>query len=79
VINARHKIRRSSFLRVANGATNCAPTTDLLYHQEYDLIRILLHYGLLYMPSETIEIDDEGKEQLVEVEIPVVQLIATGN
>lgn len=48
-----------------------------LYFQEYDLIRILLHYGLLYMPSETIEIDEEGKEQLVEVEIPVVQLIAT--
>lgn len=54
-----------------------APSTDVLYHQEYDIIRILLHYGLLYMPSETIEIDEEGKEQLVEVEIPVVQLIAT--
>ncbi|MBK6951399.1 MAG: DNA primase [Crocinitomicaceae bacterium] len=54
-----------------------APTTDLLYHQEYDLIRILLHYGLLYMPSETIEVDEEGKEQVVEIEIPVVQLIAT--
>ncbi|MBK9590387.1 MAG: DNA primase [Crocinitomicaceae bacterium] len=53
-----------------------APTTDVLYHQEYDLIRILLHYGLLYTPFETIEVDEEGKEQVVEIEIPVVQLIA---
>ncbi|MBK6527511.1 MAG: DNA primase [Crocinitomicaceae bacterium] len=53
-----------------------SPTTDVLYHQEYDLIRILLHYGLLYMPFETIEVDEEGKEQVVEIEIPVVQLIA---
>jgi DNA primase len=53
-----------------------APTTDLLYHQEYDLIRILLHYGLLYTPFETTEVDDDGKEQVVEVEVPVAQLIA---
>jgi DNA primase len=53
-----------------------SPTTDVLYHQEYDLIRILLHYGLLYTPFETIEVDEEGKEQVVEIEIPVVQLIA---
>jgi DNA primase len=50
---------------------------DLLYHQEYDVIRILLNYGLLYVPSETIEEDEEGNERVVEVDIPVVQLIAT--
>lgn len=53
-----------------------APTVDVLYHHEYDLIRILLHYGLLYMPSETIEEDEEGNQELVEIEIPVVQLVA---
>jgi DNA primase len=53
------------------------PATDLLYHQEYDLIRILLHYGLLYIPSEAYEEDEEGKQHLIEIEIPVVQLIAS--
>ncbi|MBI3134532.1 MAG: DNA primase [Bacteroidetes bacterium] len=50
---------------------------DLLYHQEYDVIRILLNYGLLYVPSETVEEDEEGNEQVVEVDIPVVQLIVS--
>ncbi len=53
-----------------------SPTTDVLYHQEYDLIRILLHYGLLYTPFESVEVDEDGKEHVVEIEIPVVQLIA---
>lgn len=48
---------------------------DLLYHQEYDLIRILLHYGLLYIPVQSIEKDDEGNERYVDVEIPVVHFI----
>ena len=50
---------------------------DLLYHQEYDVIRILLNYGLLYVPSETVEEDEEGNEKVVEVDMPVVQLIAS--
>ena len=48
---------------------------DLIYHQEYDLIRILLNYGLLSITAKQVETDDEGVERNVDVEVSVIQLI----
>lgn len=48
---------------------------DLIYHQEYDLIRILLNYGLLSITAQQVETDEEGTERNIDVEVSVIQLI----
>jgi len=48
---------------------------DLIYHQEYDLIRILLNYGLLSITAQQVETNEEGVERNVDVEVSVIQLI----
>jgi DNA primase len=51
------------------------PDLDVLFYQEYDLIRLMLQYGLLSIRFDSYEVDDEGREQIVEAETSVVQLI----
>lgn len=46
-----------------------------LYAQELDLIRILLNYGIYMVKTEHLETDENGKEILTEVEVPVSELI----
>jgi len=55
--------------------TSNTNVVDLIYHQEYDLIRILLNYGLFSVTTEHIELDEEGKEHTVSTEVSVIQLI----
>lgn len=43
--------------------------------QEYDVIRLMLNYGLLVVKTEHLEIDENEKEHLKEVEVPVNELI----
>jgi len=46
-----------------------------LFSQEYDIIRILLNYGLYMVKTEHYEENDEGQQELVEVEVSVTELI----
>lgn len=46
-----------------------------LYHHEFDLIRILLHYGLNTVVVKSMETDDEGREHVIDIEVTVAQLI----
>lgn len=46
-----------------------------LYYFELDLIRILLNYGTFVMVTENVEKDENGEEKIVEVEVPVIELI----
>jgi DNA primase len=46
-----------------------------LYAQEFDLIRILLKYGVFQIKTEHIELDENEKEVVKEVEVSVLELI----
>jgi len=48
---------------------------DHLYHQELDVIRILLNYGTYVVKTETIEVNEKGKEIEKIVEVSVIELI----
>ena len=48
---------------------------DLIYHQEFDLIRLLLNYGLLSIKTQAVETNEEGEEEIYETEVSVIQLI----
>jgi len=48
---------------------------DLVYPQEYDIIRILLKYGLLSTSMEQILTDENGVEKEVNIELSVIELI----
>ena len=48
---------------------------DHLYHQELDVIRILLNYGTYVVKTETIELNEKGKEVESIVEVSVIELI----
>lgn len=56
-------------------ANTSTEKVDILFHHEYDLIRILLHYGLLFVGFEQVEEDEEGNEHLVDGETTVIQLV----
>ncbi|MCB9225366.1 MAG: DNA primase [Crocinitomicaceae bacterium] len=43
--------------------------------QEYDIIRILLNYGVYMVATEHVETDEEGEEEVVNVEVSVIELI----
>ncbi len=49
--------------------------TDRISSQEHDLIRILLNYGLFMIKTEHVEEDEEGNEEVSEVEVSVIELI----
>lgn len=46
-----------------------------LYFFEYDLIRILLNYGLYSIQTDHVELDENNEEKIVRVEVPVIELI----
>jgi DNA primase len=46
-----------------------------LYFFEYDLIRILLNYGLYSIQTDHVELDENEVEKIVRVEVPVIELI----
>ncbi|MCG8573537.1 MAG: DNA primase [Flavobacteriales bacterium] len=48
---------------------------DLIYPQEYDLVRILLNYGLFNIVTQHVEEDENGNEQIIDIEVPVIELI----
>ena len=52
-----------------------ATRTDLIYYQEYDIIRILLNYGLFSIDIQQIETDEHGTERQVTTSVSVIQLI----
>lgn len=43
--------------------------------QEFDVIRLMLNYGLLVVKTEHVEIDEDEKEQVKQVEVAVNELI----
>jgi DNA primase len=43
--------------------------------QEYDVIRLMLNYGLLVVKTEHLEIDEDNKEHIKQVEVAVNELI----
>jgi len=51
------------------------PVFDYLYYQELDIIRILLNYGLYSVKSENYQLDEKGKEQIVDVKVGVIEFI----
>lgn len=61
-------------------AADIAPTPikkkDSLYPFELDIIRILLNYGLYLVKTKGMEIDEQGNEQTVDVEVSVIELIS---
>ncbi len=48
---------------------------DLLYYYEKDLIRILLNYGLYSVQTKIVTQDESGKDQIVDAEVSVIELI----
>lgn len=50
---------------------------DLLFYQEYDVIRILLNYGKINLTATHIEQDEEGNEHEVQVSTSVIKYIVT--
>lgn len=46
-----------------------------LYYQELDIVRILLNYGLYSVKTQNIELDERGKEKVVDVEVGVIEFI----
>lgn len=50
---------------------------NLIYHQEFDLIRLLLNYGLLSIKTQAVETNEEGEEEIYETEVSVIQLIVS--
>jgi DNA primase len=48
---------------------------DHLYHQEFDVIRILLNYGTYLVKTENTETNEKGKEIEKVVEVSVIELI----
>ena len=50
-------------------------SNDRISSQEYDVIRILLNYGLFLVHSENVTIDENGKEVIETVEVSVIELI----
>jgi DNA primase len=49
--------------------------SDLIYYQEYDLIRILLNYGVFSIDIQDVEVDEDGTERPVTLAVSVIQLI----
>ncbi len=56
------------------GAATKVPE-NALYPYEFDLIRILLNYGLLSVRTQNVEYDEEDKEHITDVEVSVIELI----
>lgn len=59
----------------AEQAQTATKSTDRISSQEYDVIRLLLNYGLFMIKSEHVEDDEEGNEVVSEVEVSVIELI----
>jgi DNA primase len=49
--------------------------SDLIYYQEYDLIRILLNYGVFSIDIQDVETDEDGTERPVTLSVSVIQMI----
>lgn len=48
---------------------------DRLHFQEFDIVRLLLHYGTFSVRTKHLEVDDEGREKEVDTEVSVIELI----
>jgi len=48
---------------------------DHLYHQEFDLIRILLNYGTYLVKTVSLELNEKGKQEERVVEVGVIEFI----
>ncbi len=46
-----------------------------VYYFELDLVRILLNYGTFVMVTEHVEYDENDEKKIIEVEVPVIELI----
>lgn len=59
----------------ADQVTKTVQKEDKIYPQEYDLVRILLNYGLLNVHTQHITETEDGKEKIEDVEVSVTELI----
>lgn len=48
---------------------------ELIYHQERDIIRLLLNYGTFLIKTKNIEVDEKGDDVEIDVEVTVIELI----
>ena len=67
--------QRQKLKEYQNKPKKIEPVFDHLYYQELDIIRILLNYGLYSVKSQNIEVDERGKEKIVDVQIGVIEFI----